>query len=218
MRLRPPVLLLAVLGLFAAPAGALAGTVRTDRTPEQIRAYHDSGDYQAAMARTWASATKYVKAQLRAGKVRKPAVVLDIDETAMSNYACLDDADFDPGVGLAVCVGGGKSVAIAPALAFYKQMLRRKVAVFFITGAPDSLCGGRRTNLTTQGFTGTLRLTCRPTDYQLDSLVPYKSGARRALAKQGWTILANVGDQRSDLAGGSARRTFKLVNPMYVTA
>ena len=31
----------------------------------------------------------------------------------------------------------------------------------------------------------------------------------------GFTILVNVGDQDSDLAGGHAVRPFKLPNPMY---
>ena len=37
-------------------------------------------------------------------------------------------------------------------------------------------------------------------------------GSRRS---SGFTILVNVGDQDSDLAGGHARRAFKLPNPMY---
>ena len=44
--------------------------------------------------------------------------------------------------------------------------------------------------------------------------------ARRArrIERRGYTILANVGDQRSDLAGGHARRAFKLPNPFYFIA
>ena len=34
--------------------------------------------------------------------------------------------------------------------------------------------------------------------------------------KRGYDILVNVGDQRSDLTGGYARRGFKLPNPMYL--
>ena len=100
----------ACLLAFAAPASA---TTRTNNTPEQIRAYHTSGAYAKALAKTYASATTYVKAQLKKHP-KRPAVVLDIDETAMSNYACLDAVDFDLR-GLATCVAGGKSVAIAPA-------------------------------------------------------------------------------------------------------
>jgi len=199
---------------FAAPAAA---TTRTDNTPEQIRAFHTSGDYAKALTKTYANATKYVKAQLAvATPPKKPAVVLDIDETAMSNYSCLDAVDFDLS-GLAQCVVSGKSVAIAPALKFYKLMRTKHVSVFFITGAPESLCAGRKTNLAAQGFTGKLAVTCKPASDQNDSLVPYKSGARKAVKQRGFTILANVGDQQSDLKGGFARKTFKLVNDIYFT-
>ena len=45
----------------------------------------------------------------------------------------------------------------------------------------------------------------------------YKSGARATLERHGYTILENVGDQQSDLAGGRARHRYKLPNPVYVT-
>ena len=210
-----PRLVLAACCALALPGVAAAATTRTDQTPEQIRAYKDSGAYDKALAKTFASATSYVKAQL-SKHPKKPAVVLDIDETAMSNYTCLDAVDFDL-VGLAQCVAGNKSVVIKPALAFYKAVRAKKVSVFFITGAPEGLCDGRKGNLAAQGFTGKLAVTCRPSDDKNDSLVPYKSGARKAIQKKGFTILANVGDQQSDLAGGAARKTFKLVNPIYLT-
>jgi acid phosphatase len=38
---------------------------------------------------------------------------------------------------------------------------------------------------------------------------------RRALATDGFTIIANLGDQQSDLAGGFAERGFKLPGPFY---
>jgi putative acid phosphatase of HAD superfamily subfamily IIIB len=43
----------------------------------------------------------------------------------------------------------------------------------------------------------------------------YKSGTRAHLESLGWDILANFGDQFSDLVGGFADKTFKLPNPNY---
>ena len=34
--------------------------------------------------------------------------------------------------------------------------------------------------------------------------------------REGLTVVANVGDQLSDLRGGAAQHTFKVPNPMYV--
>lgn len=42
-----------------------------------------------------------------------------------------------------------------------------------------------------------------------------RAGGRAAIEAQGYTIVANVGDQESDLAGGRAERAFKLPNPFY---
>ena len=42
---------------------------------------------------------------------------------------------------------------------------------------------------------------------------PYKSGERAKIESQGYRIVANVGDQESDLQGGHADRAFKLPNP-----
>ena len=45
--------------------------------------------------------------------------------------------------------------------------------------------------------------------------IPYKSGTRAYIESQGYDIVADFGDQYSDLLGGSADRTFKMPNPNY---
>jgi HAD superfamily, subfamily IIIB (Acid phosphatase) len=47
------------------------------------------------------------------------------------------------------------------------------------------------------------------------SIVPFKSGERARIEANGYTIIANIGDQDSDLAGGHALHTCKLPNPAY---
>ena len=43
---------------------------------------------------------------------------------------------------------------------------------------------------------------------------PVQVATRQLIESQGYDIVANVGDQLSDLEGGFADRTFKLPNPM----
>ena len=43
----------------------------------------------------------------------------------------------------------------------------------------------------------------------------YKSATRQHIESLGYDIVANFGDQFSDLAGRLRRRTFKLPNPNY---
>jgi predicted secreted acid phosphatase len=210
----PRALALALLLTVLAAAAATAATTRTPATPDQLRAGRAA--YEKAIATGWAKATKLLDAQL-AKHPRKPTVVLDIDETTMSNWGCLDAVDFDL-AGLATCVIASKSVAYPSAKAFIKHARARKVAIAFITGAPAAVCPGRRANLKAQGITGRFTLVCRPASDTKDTLVPYKSAARKAITRKGATIVLNVGDQKSDLAGGAARRTLLLPNPIYVTA
>jgi hypothetical protein len=54
--------------------------------------YHDKGSYLPDIATVYAAARAYVES--RAGQVSKPAVVLDIDETSLSNWPNLAADDF----------------------------------------------------------------------------------------------------------------------------
>jgi hypothetical protein len=45
--------------------------------------------------------------------------------------------------------------------------------------------------------------------------IPYKSGTRAYIESQGYEIVADIGDQFSDLEGGFADKTFKMPNPNY---
>src|SRR3954469_1072824 len=45
--------------------------------------------------------------------------------------------------------------------------------------------------------------------------IPYKSGTRAYIESQGYNIVANFGDQFSDLLGGFGDKTFKMPNPNY---
>ncbi len=58
---------------------------------------------------------------------------------------------------------------------------------------------------------------CGPYIAQLKSCptIQYKSGTRAYIESQGYDIVADFGDQYSDLLGGYADKTFKLPNPNY---
>jgi predicted secreted acid phosphatase len=211
----PALVLAAPVVVPAAPVSA--ATTRTSATPQEIRAYHRSGAWDRDVARVFRAARRSLLRQLgRPGAPRKPAIVLDIDETALSNYPCLDAVDFEL-VGLATCVAQGRSVAIAPARRLVAAAVRRRVRVVFITGAPEGLEDSRRANLRRAGFRGPITVIGRPATSRESSVVPYKRGARRALVRRGYRILVNVGDQRSDLTGGYARARLLVPNRIYVT-
>jgi hypothetical protein len=141
----------------------------------------------------------------------KPAMVLDIDETSLSNYAGLDATNFT-GAGLVPGAATGTSPAIAATLELYRYARERGVAVFFITGRPEIARIPTEANLRGVGYTQWDGLTFKPSRLET---VEYKAGERRKISEQGFDILLNVGDQESDLAGGHADRAVKLPNPFY---
>jgi HAD superfamily, subfamily IIIB (Acid phosphatase) len=197
-----------------------------------IRRYHDSGRYDADLAVAVAPARASLARQLRrlrsspgpgryseCRKPRrergchnvKPAIVLDIDETSLSNYAGLAAANFSV-AGLVPGAAAGNDPAVAPTLELYRYARSKGVEAFFVTGRPDVVRAATQANLESVGYDRGFNLITKPAGIET---VPYKSGERAKIERRGYTILVNVGDQDSDLAGGHARRAFKLPNPMY---
>ena len=70
-------------------------------------------------------------------------------------------------------------------------------------------------NLQDAGYVGYERLIMKPTGAFYVSAADFKAPQRGQIAAQGYTIIANVGDQPSDLAGGFSQQTYLLPNPFY---
>ena len=145
---------------------------------------------------------------------RKPAIVFDVDETALSNYTAIDADNFTFGPQSQAEAVNEIGTAIKPSLALYKLAQQKGIATFFITGRRENVRDHTASNLQREGFTDYTELVLKPDDFT-GSTVAYKSGARAAIEQQGYRIVANVGDQYSDLAGGHSAAAFKLPNPFY---
>jgi predicted secreted acid phosphatase len=213
--------LLVVIALLALAAPAFAGTVPTSKSAAEIRDYYSSGDWNKAVAKQAKKAKAYLAKRTHGRhKAKKPALVLDIDETSLDNYPCLNTTGGIPySAGpYAGCVVKYDAPAIKPVRSLFKRAKQLGVKVFFITGRPEAIRDGTLQNLRQAGYTGKYELVLEPAGYDKDSAVPYKSGARKQIQKRGFHILANVGDQRSDLKGGYSERTYKLPNPIYLTS
>ena len=207
----------------------LSGTTGAGDYTAPLKAYHDTGDYAKDLATVDGAAGAFLTKRLaklaaqerncrkhkpaRQCRQPKPAMVLDIDETSLSNYTYLANADFKNVTGaLAVAAVTGTSPAIAPTLKLFKLAKRKNVAVFFITGRPTAIESQTASNLASVGYSGYKGLITNPGGH---SVIEYKSGARGDIEDKGYRIIVNVGDQESDLAGGNAVRGYKLANPFY---
>ena len=205
--------------------------------------YYRCTRYDADIAAVVGEAKRWVA--LRAPQVANPAIVLDIDETSLSNwpriykdgYAYFAGGPCNLDKSGEACGDGEwqaseKAPAIEPTLELYKlarciagESACRKIEVFFVTGrhVSDRRIDGKTPtewtldNLEKVGYAGLSpdHLYLRPANSN-GPVAPYKSGARADIETRfNVTIIANVGDQESDLAGGHAERTFKLPNPFY---
>lgn len=87
--------------------------------------------------------------------------------------------------------------------------------MFFITGRHRDLCGVTKKNLLKAGYTHWAALYCRPDIDERPSIIPFKSSIRKKISQEGYVIIANIGDQKSDLKGGFSEKGYKLPNPFY---
>ncbi len=151
----------------------------------------------------------------------KTAIVLDIDETAMSNYlgrAGQQPFAGDPGGGSAGQFPpaiAGTDIALAPVKALYDLATSRGAMTFFVTARPTAIQPQTLSNLTEQGYGADPQVTFKAN--LGDDSGTYKRDARQDIEAQGYTILQNVGDQCTDLFGGAAERQVKLPNPFYLS-
>lgn len=187
-------------------------------------AYHDSGDYQRDFDAVVAQARQWI-AQV-APKTRRPAIVLDIDETTLSNWDEIraDDFGYIPAgpcdalpkgpCGAIAWEKSGRAPAFASMRALIEDAQARHVAVFFVTGRHEDERSATEQNLHLAGIRHWDGLYLRPmTSHGYAAL--YKTPTRERIERKGYTIIASLGDQPSDLAGGHAKKGFLLPNPFY---
>ncbi|MBS1103091.1 acid phosphatase [Gluconobacter sp. Dm-62] len=221
--------LLLATSLFV--GGAMVPLAATAAQPANVgdailaaSAYHDSGDYQhdfdvvIAQARQWIDQT--------AVKTRRPAIVLDIDETTLSNwdeiradnfgYITAGPCDALPKgpCGADAWEKSGRAPAFASTLALINDAQAHHVAVFFVTGRHEDERDATERNLHLAGISHWDGLYLRPmTSHGYAAL--YKAPTRERIERKGYTIIASLGDQPSDLSGGFAKKAFLLPNPFY---
>jgi Predicted secreted acid phosphatase len=184
-----------------------------------VLAYVDSGAYARDVAAVAAEAGSWIEQRAAA---RRPgerlAVVFDIDETVLSNLPHMraEDFGYHPRA-WADWIDSADAPALEPMLEVFRAARARDVAVLFLTGRRDPQeRAGTEKNLRRAGFGDHAALRLADSrDAALRTAAEYKAAARAAWAAQGWTIIATVGDQESDLVGGHAERGFKLPNPFY---
>jgi acid phosphatase len=194
-----------------------------DRLKAQLRQYHECtctcGCYAKDLDVQADRAIAFLRARAaHRSPQEKLALVLDIDETTLSNYEQEVKMDFGyDGKAFDDWIESGQAPAIPGTLKLYKEAQRLGVSVFFITGRHDEpQRAATEKNLSTQGFTGWQQLIMRSAAQYSMTALEYKSAARGTIVAKGYKMVLNVGDQWSDLGGEpEAELSVKYPDPFY---
>jgi predicted secreted acid phosphatase len=172
------------------------------------------------------------------------AIVLDVDDTSLVtyNYEIFSNWAFNPTTN-ATFVTDQRFPAVFGMVDLARAAEREGYAVFFLTGRPAAQEKPTLGNLTSDGigedagypqpttlsdgedglftkpavadYPDYLKTACADDPNGSCTTIHYKSATRAHIESLGYEIVANFGDQFSDLEGGHADRTFKVPNPSY---
>jgi acid phosphatase len=193
----------------------------------QLLDYKCFGAYDRDVAAVLRDAQAYVTARsTTAAPGENLAVVLDIDETSISNWANLAADDFgffskgactlqpqEP-CGFDQWIATQTPDVIKPTLELFNLAKSKGVKVYFISARREDQRDVTIRHLTVTGYKDWDDLILKQlTDPQ--DVSTFKTTARVKIEAGGKKIIVNVGDQYSDLTGGHAERSFKVPNPFY---
>ncbi len=189
--------------------------------------------YAKDLARVDADAKRYIDKAARKAHHRgeKPAVVFDIDDTLLLSLDYEKRYNYTyNSASWAAYVNRADRPEVFGSPELVRYAASKGVEVFYNSGLSEAQRTAAVDNLKKVAPTSTstpptcssrTRPTRRPTWPTAPpgrwkcTTVQYKSGTRKHIEDLGYDIVANFGDQYSDLDGGYADRTYKLPNPTY---
>lgn len=185
----------AALVAIAAPAEAATGTASTTATATAAAAADvDYATWQRDCQAVMDQALPYLKQRIaQAGPGEKQAIVFDIDNTTL-------ETDF----GFSFPQPANK-----PALNVAKYAQERGVDIFFVTARPGIIHLPTEWNLEKVGYEVD-GLYVRGFFDLFKNVADYKTAQRVNIESKGYTIIANIGNNTTDLSGGHAEKTYKL--------
>jgi predicted secreted acid phosphatase len=189
----------AALVALAVPAEAATTTTSTATTTSAATSPAAAADVDYA---TWQrdcqavmnQALPYLKQRIAAAKPgEKQAIVFDIDNTTL-------ETDF----GFSY-----PQPANQPVLDVAEYAQEHGVSLFFVTARPGIIASVTDYNLEHVGYEVS-GLYVRSFGDLFKDVATYKTAQRVDVESKGYTIIANIGNNTTDLSGGHAEKTYKL--------
>ncbi|MBO3677413.1 HAD family acid phosphatase [Streptomyces sp. NEAU-YJ-81] len=138
-------------------------------------------------------ARPYIEERTANPSGEKQAIVLDIDNTSL-------ETDF----GFAF-----PQPPVEPVLKLSQYAHDRGVAIFFVTARPGIISWPTEYNLEKVGYS-VAGVYVRHLPDLFQNVADYKTAKRAEIEKNGYTIIANIGNSPTDISGGHAEKSFKL--------
>ncbi|MET9350756.1 HAD family acid phosphatase [Streptomyces termitum] len=186
--------LTALLVLGTAPAAAAADPDTHLASTAAVQGV-DYRTWRADVAAVVAQARPYIEERAGNAGDEKQAIVLDIDNSSL-------ETDFHPFWEL-------PTPAIPEIRALVDDAHARGVAVFFVTARPGIIHSLTEWNLKKVGYPVD-GLYVRSLPDLFAEVSAYKTEKRAEIEAKGYTIIANIGNNTTDIVGGHAERAFKL--------
>ena len=186
----------------------------------------------------------WLNARAHAHGQGQKAILLDVDDTTLAtyNYEIASNWAFNPATN-GTFVTNQAFPAVPGMVDMVENAAREGYAIFFLTGRGAAQEPATLGNLTSDGvgvdagypapttlndgedglftkpavadYPAYLQAACAGDPNGSCTTIHYKSATRAHIEALGYDIVANFGDQFSDLEGGHADKTFKLPNPNY---
>jgi hypothetical protein len=200
-------------------------------------------NYAKEAARVAADGKRLLATRRHGGHATK-AIIMDVDDTTLAtwNYELVSNWAYNPATN-ADYVLGQKFPAVPGMVAMAGAAEREGYAIFYLTGRGSAQEAATLGNLTADGigidagypkpttlsdgedglftkpdvtaYPAYLQTACAADPGGKCTTIHYKAATRAHIESLGYDLVANFGDQYSDLKGGYADHTFKLPNPNY---
>jgi 5'-nucleotidase (lipoprotein e(P4) family) len=182
-----------------------------------------AAEYRASALQTYALARRALDDALQEPSSLPPAIILDLDETALDNSrfaarAIAKQTTFTFGSDWSAWVRESASDAVPGAQEFLAYARGRGVTPFYVTNRTEDMRAATRANLERLGFpvdAGTLVMR--------EENAPYDKSARREAIGQRYRVILLLGDALSDFTSAKTpvddaawgTRWFVVPNSMY---
>ncbi|KAH0634296.1 hypothetical protein KY284_037082 [Solanum tuberosum] len=188
-----------------------------------IGKYMTSTQYKVDSERTINECILYLSTNCILENEGKDAWIFDIDDTLLSSVPYYKKNGFGGNklnvTSLEDWMSQGKGTALEHSLKLFNHLKGLGVKIFLVSSRREHLRSATVDNLVKVDFYGWNSLILRDQEDECKNAQSFKAEIRSKLISQGYRIVGIIGDQWSSIAGlPSAKRSFKLPNPMYYVA